>query len=102
MYPGKGYRGLARPHNTNGMMMSQNSLKLPFTGDDIELSHLEINCLKLAANGHRSSDICRVLDVTEREVEFLLSSAADKLGARNRLHAIGLAVSQGLIGIEGK
>jgi DNA-binding CsgD family transcriptional regulator len=63
---------------------------------------LEIACLKQAANGLRAIEIGGKLDCDEKEVEILLSGAERKLGARNRLHAIGIAVSQGLIGIDGK
>jgi LuxR family quorum-sensing transcriptional regulator LasR len=84
------------------MMMSQNGLKMSSIDDDDELTSMEIDCLKLAANGHRSGHIGQVLNVNETEIEILLSCAERKLGARNRLHAIGIAVSQGLIGIEGR
>lgn len=82
--------------------MNQNSLKLSSTDDEFELTSMEIDCLKLAANGHRPVHIGRELDVSEREIEILLYCVEKKLGARNRLHAIGIAVSQGLIGIEGR
>ena len=88
--------------NPNGMEMNQNSLKLSSAGDDFELTNLEIDCLKLVANGHRSKDIGQELQVSEREIEILLYCVERKLGARNRLHAIGIAVSQGLIGIDGR
>jgi DNA-binding CsgD family transcriptional regulator len=84
------------------MMMNQSSLRRSSTNDEIELTSMEIDCLKLAANGHRATQISRQLSVSEQDIEILLYCAERKLGAMNRLHAIGLAVSQGLIGIEGK
>lgn len=69
---------------------------------DFELTHMEIACLKFAANGFRPIEIGGELDTDEKEIEIHLSSAERKLSARNRLHAIGIAVSQGLIGIDGK
>ncbi|MBL0370481.1 helix-turn-helix transcriptional regulator [Rhizobium sp. KVB221] len=82
--------------------MSQNSLKLSIKDELIELSRLELDCLKLAANGHRTNQIGSELNASEKEVEILLYCAERKLGAKNRLHAIGIAVSQGLIGIDYK
>lgn len=84
------------------MTMNQNNLTLSSTDDAIELTSMEIDCLKLVANGHRSPHIGQKLNIGENEIEILLYCAERKLGARNRLHAIGIAVSQGLIGIEGK
>ena len=98
----QGQGGMALYATRNGMMMNQNSLKVSSTDDEIELTSMEIDCLKLAANGHRSTHIGQELSVSEKEIEIILYCAERKLGARNRLHAIGIAVSQGLIGIEGK
>jgi len=86
----------------NGRLMSPTGLKRSCVDDDVELTRMEIDCLKLAANGHRPSHIGQVLNVNENDIEVLLYGAERKLGARNRLHAIGIAVSQGLIGIEGR
>lgn len=82
--------------------MKPNSLNHSSASDEIELTRMEVDCLKLAANGHRPGHIGLVLSVSEKEVDILLYCAERKLGASNRLHAIGIAVSQGLIGIESK
>lgn len=66
----------------------------------VELTQMEIACLRLAADGVRSAAIARQFDSPAEDIQLHLESARDKLGARNMLHAIGLAVSQGLIGIE--
>jgi len=94
--------GAAQGMNLNGMTMIQRSMKLSSNTIDFELTRMEIACLKLAANGFRSTEIGSELNTTDNEIEIQLSSAERKLGARNRLHAIGIAVSQGLIGIDGK
>jgi DNA-binding CsgD family transcriptional regulator len=88
--------------NTNGMMMNHRSMKLSSSNEGFELTRMEVSCLRLTANGLRPSEICDALDTTKADVEIHLSSAEQKLGARNRLHAVGIAVSQGLIGIDGK
>jgi DNA-binding CsgD family transcriptional regulator len=77
-------------------------MKFSSNNVDLKLTRMEVACLKLAANGLRPAEISGELNTEETEVETLLSGAQHKLGARNRLHAIGIAVSQGLIGIDGK
>jgi DNA-binding CsgD family transcriptional regulator len=80
--------------------MSQNGLKETANTEDFSLTRMELVGLTLAANGYRSGEIATRLKVGEREIETLLFCAERKLGAKNRLHAIAIAVSQGLIGIE--
>jgi DNA-binding NarL/FixJ family response regulator len=67
---------------------------------DFFLTRMELIGLTLAANGYRANDIAARIGVSEREIELLLFCAERKLGAKNRLHAVTIAVSQGLIGIE--
>lgn len=88
--------------NLNGRTMNQRRMRLSSSNGNIELTRMEITCLKLAANGLRPVEIGNELNTTDEEIENHLTSAESKLGARNRLHAIGVAVSQGLIGIDGK
>ena len=80
--------------------MSQNGLKQTANAEDFSLTRMELVGLTLAANGYRSEEIATRLGVSEKEIETLLFCAERKLGAKNRLHAIAIAVSQGLIGIE--
>jgi DNA-binding CsgD family transcriptional regulator len=82
--------------------MTQNRMKFVLNALDAELSHMEVACLTLAANGYRPYEISVELNASEIDVENLFSHAERKLGAKNRLHAIGIAVSQGLIGIDCK
>lgn len=88
--------------NLNGVMMIQRKTRLGAAQAKLDLTHEEIACLKLVANGFRPGEISGELKTDETEVDSILNSAERKLGARNRLHAIGIAVSQGLIGIDGK
>ncbi|CAN7528584.1 helix-turn-helix domain-containing protein [Rhizobium sp. LjRoot254] len=80
--------------------MSQNGLKQTADAEDFSLTRMELIGLTLAANGYRAGEIAMRLGVSEKETETLLFCAERKLGAKNRLHAIAIAVSQGLIGIE--
>jgi DNA-binding CsgD family transcriptional regulator len=61
---------------------------------------MELSCLALVANGYRSHEIGNVLKASTDDIDTVLSEVERKLGAKNRLHAIGIAVSQGLIGID--
>ena len=80
--------------------MSQSGLKQTADIEDFSLTRMELVGLTLAANGYRAKDIATRIGVGEREMETLLFCAQRKLGAKNRLHAVTIAVSQGLIGIE--
>lgn len=86
----------------NGMMMMQRKTRLASARLKPDLTHDEIACLKFVANGLRPDEIGGELKTEADEIDSILTSAERKLGARNRLHAIGIAVSQGLIGIDGK
>jgi LuxR family transcriptional activator of conjugal transfer of Ti plasmids len=57
----------------------------------------EMECLRLAALGHTAPETADVLEVTSRTVEFHLRNAAEKLGATNKVRAVALAVSRGMI-----
>lgn len=81
--------------------MSQNGLKKQLAENaEFSLTRMELIGLTLAANGYRAEEIGPRLSVSEKEIETILFCAERKLGAKNRLHAIAIAVSQGLIGIE--
>jgi DNA-binding CsgD family transcriptional regulator len=61
------------------------------------LTSREIDCLRLAALGLTAQETAEALDVTVRTVEFHLKNASEKFGAPNKVRAVALAVSQGLI-----
>lgn len=62
------------------------------------LSSREMRCLALAARGHTSSEIGRLLQIKRRTADFHMHNAIRKLGALNRSEAIGRAVAKGLVG----
>lgn len=80
--------------------MSQNGLKQNANSQDFFLTRMELVGLTLAANGYQGSEIAARLQLSDKEIETLLFCAERKLGAKNRLQAIAVAISQGLIGIE--
>lgn len=61
------------------------------------LTETEIECLYLAAEGRRVDRISDILSLNSKHAEELLASAELKLGARNRLHAISIALSRGIL-----
>lgn len=67
------------------------------SGPDAALTDAEMKCLTMVAEGKRVLDICNLLLLPETEVESLLASAEAKLGARNRLHAVSMAMLTGQI-----
>ena len=81
-------------------VMGQNGLRQIANTEDFFLTHLELVGLTLAANGYHGSKIATRLHVSNKEIETVLFCAEQKLGAKNRLHAVAIAASQGLIGIE--
>ncbi len=78
----------------------ENRLKTIAPHPDVGLSPLELICLTLAANGLYVADMAQRLNLSESEIETMMFVAEGKLGARNRLHAIAIAIQRGLIGIE--
>ncbi len=65
-----------------------------------DLTRLELIALTLVANGMQSAEAATRLAVSEREIDTLLFCAQRKLGATNRVHAVAIAIRQGVIGIE--
>ena len=69
-------------------------------GQDLEgviLSPREIECLQWASQGKTNNDIATILGVAEITARVHLKNASRKLGACNRTHAVGKALSAGLI-----
>lgn len=62
-----------------------------------KLSVREEDCLRWAADGKTSWEISRILRLSERNVNFHLNNAVQKLDARNRQHAVAKAALQGLV-----
>jgi LuxR family quorum sensing-dependent transcriptional regulator len=65
----------------------------------VVLSEREKEILKWAAVGKTAWEIGTILSISKRTVEGNFTEAAKKLGATNKLQAVALALSQGLIAI---
>ena len=61
------------------------------------LAHNELEALKLFANGRTADEIALALGVSPSMAHHYLRVAARKLGARNRVHAVAIAVRTGLV-----
>ena len=64
------------------------------------LDKSELEALTLFANGKSVEEISASLKVSRSSVQYYLTIAARKLDARNRVHAVTIAVRRGLIGIR--
>ncbi|WCM28017.1 LuxR family transcriptional regulator [Sphingomonas sp. QA11] len=63
------------------------------------LTDREVNCLRYAASGASLSQTAASLGIATRTVELYFARAVRKLGALNRIHAVALALSAGVIQI---
>jgi DNA-binding CsgD family transcriptional regulator len=61
----------------------------------------ELEALKLFANGKTAEEIAAELNVSRSMAQHYVRVAARKLGARNRVHAVALAVRLGLFEVSG-
>jgi DNA-binding CsgD family transcriptional regulator len=62
-----------------------------------ELESNEIQALQMFANGRSADEIAAALDISKSIAQHYLRVAARKLEARNRIHAVAIAVKMGLI-----
>ena len=65
------------------------------------LDRNEIEALSLFANGKSADEIAAALKVSQGMAHHYLRVAARKLGARNRVHAVAIAVRDGLVPATG-
>lgn len=62
-----------------------------------QLDTKELEALTLFANGKSAEEIAVALNVSKSMAQHYLRVAARKLGARNRVHAVAMAVRMGLV-----
>ncbi|WP_162827146.1 response regulator transcription factor [Pseudolabrys taiwanensis] len=61
----------------------------------------ELEALKLFANGRSAEEIAAEMNVSRSMAQHYVRVAARKLGARNRVHAVALAVRMGMFEVAG-
>ena len=64
---------------------------------DVELTRREMEALTLLAQGMTSHDIGRALGISNHTVDWYMNGIQEKLGARNRHHAVAIAFRLGLV-----
>ena len=64
------------------------------------LSPRRHHVLRLAANGHTNAQIGRELDIRPRTVDRHLAEVYARLGARDRAHAVAIALAVGELGVH--
>ena len=64
------------------------------------LTKREKECLYWASEGTTGYDTAEILDISERTVIFHMQNAISKLNAKNRTHAVVIAISRGLISVK--
>lgn len=62
-----------------------------------ELSRDELHVLSLIASGATNEEIAKETHWSERTVKRKLEEISEKLGARNRAHAVAIAIKEGLV-----
>jgi DNA-binding NarL/FixJ family response regulator len=66
---------------------------------DEQLTSREQQVLRLICDGYRNKEIADRLCIAETTVNFHIKNLVDKLGAKDRAHAVTIAVRRGLIAI---
>ncbi len=61
------------------------------------LSERETEVLRLIADGHRNKSVATALSITEDTVKMHVKNCMSKLGARDRTHAVTIAIQRGFI-----
>jgi LuxR family transcriptional regulator len=79
-----------------GSLKARNARPLPGT-----LTLAEREVLGMLKEGKPSREIARLLEKTERTVNFHVSNILRKLDAANRTHAVVIAMEKGLFGSNG-
>jgi len=64
-----------------------------------ELSARELEVLALIRDGNKNKQIADQLTISENTVNFHIKNLVDKLGAKDRTHAVAIAIRRGLLPI---
>lgn len=74
-----------------------NALEERRNEDSARISTLEMECLKMAAQGMETSHISRKLSLSARTINYLLNSLCRKLGTETVEHAVAVATRAGFL-----
>lgn len=62
------------------------------------LTNREKELLRLAKTGLTTSDLCELMEITERTVHYHMGNILNKLDATSKPHAVAIAIDRGLLG----
>jgi LuxR family transcriptional regulator, quorum-sensing system regulator SdiA len=65
--------------------------------EQVNFTRRELEVLHYLADGQTSQEISKILNLSSHTVDWYMNGIQQKLGARNRQHAVALAFRQGLI-----
>jgi DNA-binding CsgD family transcriptional regulator len=72
----------------------------PIARRTLRLSPAELSVVRELARGKRTEDIASEFFVSPHTVRSHVKNSMKKLGARNRAHAVAIALAEGAIGYE--
>jgi DNA-binding NarL/FixJ family response regulator len=64
-----------------------------------DLTARELEVLTLIRDGYKNKQIADQLTISENTVNFHIKNVVDKLGAKDRTHAVTIAIRRGLLPI---
>lgn len=67
--------------------------------DEEELTTRELEVLQLIRDGYKNKQIADQLSISENTVDFHVKNIIDKLGAKDRTHAVTIAARRGLLSL---
>jgi len=69
-------------------------------GDPSPLTRTQSDILSLISMGRRNSEIAEALSISQKKVSRYIADLMVRLDAKNRAHAVTIAVSKGIISFE--
>lgn len=65
--------------------------------DEEDLTNRELEVLQLIRDGYKNKEIAERLSISDNTVDFHVKNIIDKLGAKDRTHAVTIATRRGLL-----
>lgn len=90
-------RALANEATNVHVHVVTNDRQMPVTFDTITLSPRELQVLKLMAAGFDNGDIAKQFQLSEHTVKSHVRHILERMGAKNRTHAVTLGFCYGFI-----
>jgi len=101
MPPGELVEVIRQVHAGKKHIPSEVAARLAEHLGEEDLTPREVEVLRYAANGNRNRDIAEKLFISEETVKVHIKHVMEKLGASDRTQAVAVALSRGIIQLEG-